>query len=67
VSTLADLHALRARPWWVPTLLLLLGVAVMALRITACIALIVVDAVERCDALARSAGVLLLDGAGEAR
>lgn len=53
---------LRALPWWAPTLLLLLGAVVLAVRVAACAALIVADAAERADALARSAGSALMDG-----
>lgn len=59
---LARVRALRTRPWWVPTLLLLLAVAVLALRVALCAALIVVDAAERCDTLARAALSQLVGG-----
>jgi hypothetical protein len=60
MTALEQVRALRARPWWVPTLLLVLVIVILALQVAQCAALIVLDVVERVCVLARTAIPLLM-------
>lgn len=65
MTALDQVRALRARPWWVPSLLLLLVIVILVLQVAQCAALIVLDVAERSCTLARTAVPLLMTpGAG---